>query len=334
MGSKAAFEDHLKWFANCPFAGLARLRMEALAKAEAQAQAQADARAKAEAQAQAEARAQAEAQARPDGTQRPAPQPAPVEVHGSPSRQPSRVASTCSAPVPDSAQAGLPVGGDYATAISLRPNLASAKALRTIVFSPDQTKFATGGDDGTIRVVGCLILQADSIAAGRPGRGLFDRLLDRRIAACVRQHQRHDPSVEFCRTAKPSTTFKAEAESDRKTLRQFAVAFYPGRTLHYVDSAGDDGLVWVWDLQQNKLARARLGHRAVTDPTIRSLSFAPNVSGEFVTAGFDGTIRFYSVGKADPDAVDAHSGKVLGVAYSPDGARVVSAGVDKGHRRT
>src|SRR5450631_4156615 len=50
---------------------------------------------------------------------------------------------------------------------------------------------------------------------------------------------------------------KEGADTDSKSLRQFGVAFYPGKTPQYVNSVGDDGRVWIWDLQQNNLRRMR-----------------------------------------------------------------------------
>jgi len=60
---------------------------------------------------------------------------------------------------------------------------------------------------------------------------------------------------------------------------------------------------------------------------VRSLSYAPSGSGEFVTAGFDGKIRFYRT-SGTIEAKDAYGRKALRVAYSSDGTRVVTAGSD------
>ena len=110
-------------------------------------------------------------------------------------------------------------------------------------------------------------------------------------------------------------------------VRQFGVAFAPEASLKYLASAGEDGYVRIWNLQTRELARARLDHAAsdADKVTVRSLSFAPSGSGEFVTAGFDGRVRFYRLTGAI-DAREAYARKALRVAWSPDGARIVSAG--------
>jgi WD40 repeat protein len=59
---------------------------------------------------------------------------------------------------------------------------------------------------------------------------------------------------------------------------------------------------------------------------VRSLSYAPNGSGEFVTGGYDGKVRFYLTVGRRVDAKAAYSRKAIRVAYSPDGTRIVSAG--------
>jgi WD40 repeat protein len=234
--------------------------------------------------------------------------------------------AACGVPPPDRPM--LAMGGPFVP-ISIRPDFNAAKAVRTIVFSPDGTKLATAGDDGAIR-----LWDASSF----------------RLVATLRQDQDPIYSLSFWRdgsllasasatgtvrvwnlTNGRVVTFRAGLDSDGKSLRQFGVAFAPDRMPQFVDSVGDDGRVWIWDLQQNGLRKIRQQNpylRPSGDPTIRSISFAPNFSGQFVTASFDGAIRFYA-GAAEPDAYPAYSGKALRVVYSPDGTRVVSAGVDK-----
>jgi WD40 repeat protein len=111
------------------------------------------------------------------------------------------------------------------------------------------------------------------------------------------------------------------------SAKQFSVAFSPEEPLKYLASAGEDGYVRIWNWQKKEIAKSRLDHRGGEDDkaAVRSLSYAPNGSGEFVSAGFDGKIRFYRLNGAI-DTKDAYSRKALHVAYSPDGTRVVSAG--------
>jgi WD40 repeat protein len=232
-------------------------------------------------------------------------------------------ASLCGSPATDR-PAAAPMGGPLA-AVAIRPVLSGAQPLRAIVVSPDGTGFATSGDDGLVRLW--------EAAAFRP-------------TAQIRAHQAPaysvaywtdgsllasagwDGKVRIWNTSNGQLIHTFEAEVDKKPVKQYGVAFYPAKTLWYVDSAGADGSIWIWDVQQNALKK-RPSHEGAEDPTVRSLSFAPNASGEFVSGGFDGTIKFFlDTGKVE--SVDAHTGKVLRVAYAPDGRRVASAGADKG----
>lgn len=311
IGTKIAYADHLTRFASCPFATLAQANIDALEQ---------------------KAAAAAVAAVVPP----PAPSPAASQQLASttsqdasaPSRPQLRPASTSVCGMPASGQAQIAMGGPFVP-VAIRPDINAAKSVRTIEFSPDGSKFATAGDDGVIRLWDALsfrpiaTLKADqdpiyALAFWTDG----SLLASASATGMVRVWRLDDGRVV--------NTFRAGSDTDSKSLRQFGVAFYPGKSLQYVNSVGDDGRVWIWDLQQNNLRRMRqnLISKPAADPTVRSISFAPNPSGEFVTASFDGAIRFYT-GRGDPATFEVYSGKALRVAYSPDGKYVVSAGVDK-----
>ena len=211
------------------------------------------------------------------------------------------------------------VGGPFIP-VSIKPNVEGA-SVRTIAVSPNGREIATAGDDGMIRLWDTSSFRQTRVLGGHTGAVYA---LDYWTDGTKLASAGWDGKVKIwdLRGDGQSVTFDAGAE-------QFAVAFAPEPSLKYLASAGEDGVVRIWNIATHELAKSRLDHRG-TDPAhaaVRSLSYAPSGSGEFVTAGFDGKIRFYRTsGTIDTKA--ANGRKTLHVAYSPDGARVVTAGSD------
>jgi WD40 repeat protein len=115
--------------------------------------------------------------------------------------------------------------------------------------------------------------------------------------------------------------------------KQYAVAFDSEKPAKYVASGGEDGLINIWSLREGASNAHKAGHKnaAPQDRIVHSLSYAPNSSSEFVSAGFDGKINYYFFSASDrPDVAseNARSTRVLRVAYAPRDERVVSGGTD------
>lgn len=211
------------------------------------------------------------------------------------------------------------IGGPFIP-VSIRPNVEAA-SVRAIAVSPTGREIATAGDDGVIRLWDAASFRMLRALKGHAGAiyGL-DYWTDGTLLASAGW----DGKVRLwdLRGEIRSFTFDAGA-------RQFAVAFAPEPSPRYLASAGEDGVVRIWNVQSRELARSRLDHPSA-DPAraaVRSLGYAPSGSGEFVTAGFDGRIRFYRTSGV-VDARDAYGRKALRVAYAPDGTRVIAAGSD------
>ncbi|SEO02678.1 caspase family protein [Bradyrhizobium sp. OK095] len=211
------------------------------------------------------------------------------------------------------------VGGPFIP-VSIKPNVEGA-SVRTIAVSPNGREIATAGDDGVIRLWDASSFRQTRVLRGHSGAVYaLDYWADSTLLASAGWDGK--VKVWDLRSDGQSLTFDAGA-------KQFAVAFAPEPSLKYLASAGEDGVVRIWNLGTRELARSRLDHQS-PDPAraaVRSLSYAPSGSGEFVSAGYDGKIRFYRTSGA-VDAKDAYGRKALRVAYSPDGTRVVTAGSD------
>ncbi|WP_456621665.1 MULTISPECIES: caspase family protein [unclassified Bradyrhizobium] len=226
-------------------------------------------------------------------------------------------ASTCTT---RTARRGNDAAGGPFIPVSIKPNVEGA-SVRTIAVSPNAREIATAGDDGMIRLWEASSFRLTRVLKGHSGPVYA---LDYWTDGTQLASAGWDGKVKVwdLKSDSPSLSFDAGA-------KQFAVAFAPEASLKYLASAGEDGVVRIWNLATRELAKSRLDHQSA-DPAraaVRSLSYAPSGSGEFVSAGFDGKIRFYRT-SGTIDAKDAYGRKALRVAYSPDGMRVVTAGSD------
>jgi WD40 repeat protein len=242
----------------------------------------------------------------------PPPRPKPDAVAANPLCQPAM------------AQRPDPMGGPLQ--LATLKLAAKPQEVRSIAFSPDGARMITAGDDAIIRV-----WDAASLKWLRDIRGQHTAAVhaiafsaDGSLFASASW----DGTVRIwdARTFALMQTFNTDDGSG--PVKQHAVAFTPTRTPRYVDSTGDDGNVWIWDLQNPSHFYKWRDNRPAAPA--RSLSFTPDGSGAMVTASDDGNIRFFTVAR-EIFALPATTGpqdKLLRVAYSPDGSQVASAGVD------
>jgi WD40 repeat protein len=225
--------------------------------------------------------------------------------------------SSCTTRIARRGNDGNSVGGPF-VAVAIRPDVDGAM-VRTIAVSPTGKEVATAGDDGLIRIWDASSFKLLRVLKGHSGPVYsIDYWKDGTLLASAGW----DGKVKVWDTASGAESFTFDAQA-----KQFSVAFSPETPLKYLASAGEDGVVRIWNWQRKELAKSKLDHQSLENDkaAVRSLSYAPDGSGEFVSAGFDGKIRFYRLSGAI-DTKDAYSRKALRVAYSPDGTRVVSAG--------
>lgn len=101
-----------------------------------------------------------------------------------------------------------------------------------------------------------------------------------------------------------------------------AVAFVPGSS--QVLAAGDDGALWVWDLETGKREHRFEGH------TAKVVGVAVSDDGTWAaTASWDRTVRLWNLRTLKPGPVlGEHKGPVNAVQFSKDGSRVFTASYD------
>jgi WD40 repeat protein/DNA-binding SARP family transcriptional activator/energy-coupling factor transporter ATP-binding protein EcfA2 len=105
-----------------------------------------------------------------------------------------------------------------------------------------------------------------------------------------------------------------------------AVAYSPDGKL--VATGGTDGTARIWDVRSGKQLLVLRGH----DATVDAVDFTPS-SRRLVTASEDGTVRIWNItpeGSRDWLTLAADPGGVAGVAYSPDGRRLLTTGACDG----
>jgi WD40 repeat protein/uncharacterized caspase-like protein len=253
----------------------------------------------------------------------PASPPPPLDMRAGPATDKNSLtvaaSSSCTARIARRGNDNDSVGGPFIP-VTIRPDV-EGTMLRTVAVSPTGREIATAGDDGLIRIWDAASFKLVRVLKGHTGAVYsIDYWTDGTQLASAGW----DGKVKVWDVNSGNENYSFDA-----TGKQFTVAFAPETSLKYLASAGEDGYVRIWNLQKRELARSRQDHQGLDGDkaAVRSLSFAPNGSGEFVTAGFDGKVRFYrSTGAID--ARDAYSRKALRVAYSPDGTHLVSAGSD------
>lgn len=236
---------------------------------------------------------------------------------------------SCGARIAKAKTDSAAMGGPFVP-LSIKPSFTDAKEIRAVAISPSGTEIATAGNDGWIRFWEVSSFKLLRTLKGHDGPVYsIDYWTDGKLLASAGWDGKVKVWELPGRNPNPIHTFEVTNETRNPPVKLYSVAFFPGQPLRYLASAGEDGYVRIWDLQDKELARARPDPKDpdIVKSTVRSLSYAPNATGEFVAGGFDGKIRFY---KADNiiDTKDAYARKTLRVAYSPDSSSIVSAGSD------
>ena len=230
--------------------------------------------------------------------------------------------------------------------------------VRSVAFSPDGQRLASGSYDFTIGVrhfhTGELLHALKghldlvlSISFSPEGRMLASSSYDSTIQLwdvetgsplkTLTGHRGHVWSVNFS----PDGQLLASSSSDR-TIKLWqpqtgklmgslgghvgvvqAAVFSPdGR---WLASSGYDRKIRFWDPQNRKLLRLFSGHSGA----VRALTFSPD--GQILVSGsYDRTIKLWDVATTKPiRTLTGHRGEIWSVAFSPDGQILASSSYDK-----
>ncbi len=209
-----------------------------------------------------------------------------------------------------------------------------ATSVESLAFSPDSAAIAGASTDGTVRVWRLLGSGDDAVTLRGDGSGTAETVAfspdGRRVATGG-----SDGTLRI---------FQAGGDADPLVLPGhdgpiWSVAFSPDGA--WVASGSGDGTVRFWDPGSSALLR---GHEGAVWAVTSGVA-----GGRLVSGGADGSVRVWggsraaaSAGPVASGAVSAgpvssglsgrvlagHEGDVVGLAASPDGLRVASAGMD------
>lgn len=192
-----------------------------------------------------------------------------------------------------------------------------ASPVFALSFNPDGTILASGGGDGTIR----LVRAEDGMQLDKTFGGDLATVLSVAFnpQAPVLASAHLDSTVRLWNLQ----TGQQIQELKGHTGRINSVAFSPDGK--FLASGGNDAAIQLWNTQSGTLQTTFQGHL----DDVYSVTFSPD--GKLLaSASKDRTIKLWEIGSAkEIRTLEGHSGSVYYAAFSPDGKLLASAGQDK-----
>lgn len=187
--------------------------------------------------------------------------------------------------------------------------------VRSIAFSPDGQKFASGSDDQTVKIWDIKTSKCCSSLEGHSG--------------CVRSVTFSEDGKLLASGSEDGTVKIWHVQTGKyfKTLtghvgKVWSVAFSPVDQL--LASGGEDNTIKIWEVQTGECRKILRGH----ENWVRSVAFSPD-GRRIVSGGDDNTVKIWDVrtGQCSMTLL-GHENWVRSVAFSPNGQAIVSGGDD------
>lgn len=191
-----------------------------------------------------------------------------------------------------------------------------------VAFSPDGESFATGGDDGTVRIWDTATRRQISQLTGHTGK------------VYAVSWSSSGASLATAGNDGTARVWDIATGQQRELVTEdpgpvYAIAYSPDERTAAI--AGSDGIVWLaaavigpWDRATGLVSTKLAGH---TGP-VHGVAYSPD-GRTVATAGVDGTARLWAAATGKETAqLNPQAGPVSAVAYSPDGTILATAGLD------
>ena len=188
-----------------------------------------------------------------------------------------------------------------------------AGEARALAYSPDGTRLAAAGLDGTVRILVKATATTETTLTGHTGVGALAYSPDgTRLAAAG-----HGGTVRIW----DPTTATTETTLTGHTGGVWALAYSPDGTR--LAAADHGGTVRIWDPTTATTETTLTGHTGVG-----ALAYSPDGT-RLAAADHGGTVRIWDPTTATTETtLTGHTGMVWALAYSPDGTQLAAAGLD------